>query len=575
MMFVGFRPILFLVSIGFSSLAFSAATPLSLLVKQCLQLPPLATGLQITDKQKQHDSDSLAQQMTQLEHRLLGFYNIKDRVNYYKQFPIHNDDKESLLNCQFYLSDSLQRFVLSDEFTQLLPQLLNASNTELTQLGQRLYRLLYKQQTREKKSQLHTAQAAFKQGLASQALSLNFNDKRCQLPQNITGSTPEQTPTPFNQSIASYLLQQPNADCRKTIWQAYQARTIHRNTPILNTIIGIQQAYAHKKGFNDYASLQTSTQMLYSPALVSTFLNSQTHSTNIPPWNIGIALKNAEKSPFTALSSADFLDKIYQALTPYGIRVEPISPYIHRVWLNGRLLGELFLSSSHQFSYLPIRHIVVGQQFGQIELKIKDKVLNYQAAKKLISITAMAINDLSQGSHYYFNNTLGETHDSANIGRYWLEYALTQSLIGKPLAKSRDAIIQAYRQQLTVFRAKVALQTYQVNQQAPMKDLSQDFVNAFGDTWPQVNNYPVSFSAIADEGPLYYQSLWQASLGQYLYTSLDHCHDQKAIFNALVVNEKSTKLTERLSHLFNTPITPYELIQKIQNNAPLTCTVAQ
>ncbi|WP_298772426.1 M3 family metallopeptidase [uncultured Shewanella sp.] len=573
MMFVGIRAMLLLISIGFSSMAFSATTPLSLLVKQCLQLPPLSTGLMSFPLDSAQDVDTLAERMTQLEHQLLSFYNIKDRVNYYKQFPIRNDDKESLLNCQFYLSDSLQHFVLSDGFTALLPQLLNASDNELAQLGQRLYRLLYNQQARETKSQLHTAQAAFKQGLASQALSLNFNDKRCQLPQSDNAALPDKikSSSAFNQSIASYLLKQTDPNCRKTIWQAYQARTIERNTPILNTIVDIQNAYAKKKGFNDYASLQTSTQMLYSPELVNAFLDSQTHSINISPWNIGMALKKAKKSPFTALSSNDFLTQIYQALMPYGIRVEAITPHIHRVWLNGRLLGELFISSANQFAYQPIRHLVVGQQFGQIELKVKKTVSSYHAAQKIIQVVAMAINDFSQGSHYYFNNTLGETHDSANIGQYWLTYALTQSLIGKPLAGSRDAILQAYSKQLAVFRAKVALSTYQNNPQTKVNYLSQAFVNAFGDTWPQVNNYPVSFSAIADEGPLYYHSLWQSSLGQYLYHSFQSCYAPKTLFNALVTNEMGVKLTDRLSHLLNMPITPYGLIQKMQQNSPLAC----
>lgn len=578
MMFVGVRPMLLLISISFSSMAFSATTPLSLLVKQCLQLPPLSTGLMTFPIDTTQNDDILAERMTHLEHQLLSFYNIKDRVNYYKQFPILNEDKESLLNCQFYLSDSLQRFVLSDGFTKLLPQLFNASNNELTQLGQRLYRLLYNQQTRETKSQLHTAQAAFKQGLASQALSLNFHDKRCQLPQDDTATGVEKTqrPSAFNQSIASYLLRQTNANCRKKIWQAYQARTIERNTPILDTIVELQNTYAKKKGFDDYASLQTSTQMLYSPALVNAFLDSQTHSMNIPPWNIGMALKKAKKSPFIAVSTHDFLTQIYQALTPYGIRVETVSPHIHRVWLNERLLGELFISSANQFAYQPIRHLVVGQQFGQIELKVKQDVSSYQAAKKIIQVVAMAINDLSQGSHYYFNNTLGETHDSANIGQYWLTYALTQSLIGSPKAGSREAIIQAYSKQLTIFRAKVALRTYQDHKKTSMDDLSQAFADAFGDTWSRVNNYPVSFSAIADEGPLYYHSLWQSSLGEYLYHSLRHCDDPNTLFNALVTNETSEKLTQRLSNLLNMPITPFGLIQKMKQNQPLACSsVAQ
>ncbi|WP_299010326.1 M2 family metallopeptidase [uncultured Shewanella sp.] len=572
MMFVGIRPILLLISIGFSSVTLSATTPLSLLVKQCLQLPPLSTGLMSSPLNTTQDDDALAERMTYLEHQLLGFYNIKDRVNYYKQFPIHNDDKESLLHCQFYLSDGLQRFVLSDGFTKLLPQLLNSPNNELAQLGQRLYRLVYNQRDRESKSQLHTAQAAFKQGLASQALSLHFHDKRCQLQDNSTAVKEQtQTPAAFNQSIASYLLKQTNPNCRKTIWQAYQARTIERNTPILKTIVDIQNTYAKKKGFKDFASLQTSTQVLYSPALVNAFLDSQTRPMNIPPWDIGMALKKAKKSPFIAVSTHDFLTQLYQALIPYGIHLEIISPSIHRVWLNERLLGEVFISSANQFAYQPIRHLVVGQQFGQLELKIKNNVSSYQAAKKMIEAVAMAINDLSQGSHYYFNNTLGETYDSANIGQYWLTYALTQSLIGSPKTGSREAIIQAYSKQLTIFRAKVALSAYQDNKTSSIDHLSQAFSDAFGDIWPNVNNYPVSFSAIADEGPLYYHTLWQSSLGEYLYHSLHACEDPKTIFNTLVINERSVKLTERLSHLLNMPITPYRLIQKMKQNSPLAC----
>lgn len=583
MTFVGFRPVLFLLCIGLPHMAYSAVTPLSLLVKQCLQLPPLSSGLiqQESNEKQGQEAETLAARMTQLEHQLLGFYNIKDRVNYYKQFSIRNDDKESLLNCQFYLSDNLQRFLLSDPFTTVLPQLLNSSDNELSQLGERLYRLLYNQQAMEPKSQLHTAQAAFKQGLASQALTLRFNREHCQLlpkTTNNTAKTPDkrQQTTPFNQSIASYLLKQDDSQCRQQVWLAYQARTIKRNTPVLNTIITLQQAQAHKKGFIDYASLQTASQTLYTPSLVKTFLDNQTHALNIAPWDLGNALKKAQKSPFTAMSSTSFLNQLYQALSRYGIDVEIISPQIHRVWLNGRLLGELFISPSTQFSYQPIRHLVVGQQFGQIEIRSKEIISHYQDAKKMINTLAMAINNLSQGSHYYFNNTLGESHDSANIGRYWLQYALTQVLIGEPQAGSREALIQAYSQQLHVFRAKVALNTYQNKTQLAFNNLAQEFIDAFGQPWPQVDNYPVSFSAIVDEGPLYYTSLWQQSVAQYLYQSTIQCQDQHAIFDTLIVNETSLEINERLSKLLSSSITPATLIADMHNlnrDIPLKCSI--
>ncbi|MCL1124767.1 M3 family metallopeptidase [Shewanella surugensis] len=577
MTLVGFRPILLLLSIGFSNMAFSAVTPLSLLVKQCLQLPPLSTGL---DPKTSKKSAALAERMAQLEHQLLGFYNIKDRVNYYKQFSIHNDDKESLLNCQFYLSDNLQRFLLSDQLTQLLPQLLNSPDNELSQLGNRLYRLLYNQQAMETKSKLHTAQAAFKQGLASQALTLSFNGDDCQLPpRNIARlSDQNEEKTPFNQSIASYLLNQSQSQCRKKVWLAYQARTLKRNTPILNTILDLQQAQAKKKGFIDYASLQTSAQILYSPILVKAFLNSQTHAIRITPWDLGFALKHANKSPFTVINSSRFLTKIYQALNRYGISIDIISPQVHRVWLNGRLLGELFISASKHFSYQPIRHLVVGQQFGQIEIRSKELISSYHDAKKMISTLTMAIADLGNGSHFYFNNTLGETHDSANIGRYWLQYSLTQTLIGEPQAHSREALIQAYSKQLHVFRAKVALNAYQDKNHLAFNDLRQEFNDSFGETWPQVDNYPVSFSAIVDEGPLYYTSLWQQSLALYLYQSTMVCQNQKAIFDTLIVNESAQSINQRLSGLLNTLMTPVILIKdmnKMSDDKHTPCSMTE
>ena len=79
--------------------AYAAVSPIPLLVEQCLRFdfPTLAIDPSL---------DSKSNAIT-LERQLIGFFNINDRIKYYRHFPLSYADRELLLQCQLYLADEL------------------------------------------------------------------------------------------------------------------------------------------------------------------------------------------------------------------------------------------------------------------------------------------------------------------------------------------------------------------------------------------------------------------------------------------------------------------------------------
>ncbi|MGL4711017.1 MAG: M3 family metallopeptidase, partial [Shewanella sp.] len=96
-------------------------------------------------------------------------------------------------------------------------------------------------------------------------------------------------------------------------------------------------------------------------------------------------------------------------------------------------------------------------------------------------------------------------------------------------------------------------------------DLGAEFTASFGQDWRQTQDYPYSFNAIANDGPLYYQSLWQASLAQLIAQSTLNYQDKHTLFNLLVVNEDSLSLGEQLKAIIGAPVDSAALIQRISS----------
>ncbi|MFT5788926.1 MAG: actin-related protein [Shewanella sp.] len=549
--------------------ASAAVSPIPLLVEQCLRynFPTHAIDPAL---------DSNTNAIT-LERQLIGFFNINDRIKYYRQYPLSYSDRELVLQCQLYLADELALFLDSSPFQTLQFSFANNDNQQVTALLKRINQLSNGSQSPVYKAQLHTAQAAFKQQISSQALSLNIQDKTCELSHN----TADETENSFNGSLASYLIKQPDEQCRKRVWQAYQSRASTKNRTALDTIKALRHQQALQAGFADYSQFKLDEQMLHSSEIVEQFLLSQTHNIAIAPWDLGRALASAPSSAVIAINSSQWLALAAKELETLAIRFEWINEKSIRVWHKQRLLGDIYLTENKKIAVKPIRQLVVGQQFGQIELSLPAKLTRYQQQRQAVKVVATAIKKLSKGHQFYLLNTLGETADSSNIDALWIEYWLLDKLLKAPEQGSREAILQRYSEQLAVFRSKIAINLYRADSTSLQLDHHQQFNLSFGKYWAKTEDAPFTFSAIVYQGPLYYQKLWQQNVANYIFQSTQGCQDQTAIFDTLVVNEPADSIEVILQKLLGSPITAVPLIKRIQyafdaqNKYPSRCTFLQ
>ena len=533
--------------------AYAAVSPIPLLVEQCLRFdfPTLAIDPNL---------DSKTNAIT-LERQLIGFFNINDRIKYYRHFPLSYADRELLLQCQLYLADELALYLDSVPFQSIQFSLAKNQQPQISALLTRINHLSNSSMPPKLKAQLHTAQAAFKQEISSQALSLNISDSSCQI------SKPSTVPVikNFNGSLASYLIKQEDEQCRKRVWQAYQARASGKNMLALATIRQLRQQQAMQAGFASYSEYLLQRQMLHSPELVEQFLMTQTNNIAIAPWNIGNELANAPPTKVSSMDSTKWLFAVEKELLALEVRFDWINNKTVRLWHRNRLLGDIYLSESQKVAVKPIRQLVVGQQFGQIELSLPAELAKYKQQKQAVKAISTAIKKLAKGQQFYLLNTISQTDDTSNLDALWLENWLTDRLLPQVIDGSRESVLQRYAEQLNVFRAKIAVNLYKTSPQEKPFDPHQQFYLSFGKYWDQTEDAPYTFSAIVFQGPLYYQKLWQQKVAEYIYQSTKNCQDQAAVFDTLVVNEATNSIETVLIMLLGLPVTADSLIKRIQH----------
>jgi len=535
----------------------------------------------------ENQSDSIIANTYLLEASLQGLFNIKDRLRYYKGFALQPRHRESLLLCQIRLADMLTTTLTSSWVQQLIASMYDNDN-EQAQLKLRLARLTDAQIDLDTKSKLHTAQAVMKQGLRNPSLTLEFNQTNCRLPQvsganNYANADEDKNndndtnalsagKKDIDLTIAAYLIAQSDPKCQQLVWQAYQGRAKAHNQAALAQITQLQQHTAIEKGFDTHTQYALSVGFLSSAPLVSRFLDSQTHTLPAPPWQLGQRLAIAHATPIDATSDKHLLHTLQQKAHTLGFHFENVSDKILRVWYQQRLLGDIYLQAAKRSRAQVLRYPILGYQFGQVQLSTKTELNTLRDKQALNRAFASALASLSATSHYYFVNTIGESLDSSNIGRNWLELYLAEGIIEPPTPDSREALLIAHATQLKVFRAKVALDLYLTDNTKRYASLSHEFSLSFGDQWDGVEDYPYNFYAIADEGPLYYQDVWQVALANYLFESTKICTDQQGIFDTLIINPDSLPLNKRLSILLGWPVNAQSLIKKIQDGLTSTNT---
>ncbi|MGE6381789.1 M3 family metallopeptidase [Shewanella baltica] len=577
--------------------AYAAPSAVPLLVEQCLRLPNIELASAFANARLTTAQLTLAQRALIFEQQTIGLNNINDRLNYYRGFNLPSEEREGLLQCQLHLADTLSQLLSQTELSQLAYALAQG-NAEQILLSQQLKQLLQQHWRAEEKAKLHTAQASIGQGLGSQQFSLAFNDSQCQpevTQQQHLHKKEDKSDEPkpdsskqsdFSGTIASYLLTQENAVCRQNVWQAYQARASEANQTALERIAEQRQQAATAAGFTDYSALVLSSQQLSSPELVKAFLDSQTQDLQVAPWDIGRTLSQQASAKGPTWQTSDVLSHSFTYLQVFGLHFETIEtakvdkipadpnrPHIVRVYHQQRLLGEIYVAynpNPQQGSQQQtLRQSVLGQQFGQQALDLKPQLSNYKDIEQLTESIAEAVTSLAKASHFYLNNAMGQSQDSYFVASLWLAEVLRHQLFPQfehTYLQERETLAKAYSKQLKVFRAKVAVNFYQNSIAQVYPDLGAEFNASFGQDWPQTQDYPYSFNAIANEGPLYYQSLWQASLAQLIAQSTFNCQDKLKLFNLLVVNEDALSFSDQLKAVIDAPVDSAALIQRISNS---------
>ncbi|WP_076413770.1 M2 family metallopeptidase [Shewanella sp. UCD-KL12] len=559
-------------SLTFSSSAAFAASPLPLLIEQCLQLqaPVFKNNLASTYSQTLPEEVSNERvKADTFEASLLSLFNIKDRLAYYKKYPLPALYQEHLLQCQLHLADLMAETINSPWLTELIAGVENHDDAdqELTLLATRLKYIQTTHLAIKEKSRLHTAQASIKKGLRDQQLALTFHSNNCQLA-NVSDAGTNQAAEQdnFNINIANYLILQNDPVCQKLVWQAYQGRAAQKNRGALQRVKQLKNQQALQSGFDDYSSFALKDQLLSSTALVKQFLQTQTSLIATPPWQFGQQLANSAKTPIAKTDIATLQAQIELRAQTLGFKFEHISSSTHRVWLNGRLLGDIYIKQAKQSRSYTLKSPVLGRQFGQVQLNLKEEINRFSHKLSVIEAYALALTSLSGSSHYYLVNTLGETIDSSTLGQRWLSLYLSDGILLPREHASRESLMDKFSKQQKVFRAKVALNFYSSPIHRPYEDLSEEFTKSFNGTWDNVEDYPYNFYALVSSGPLYYQELWQDSLANYIYKMTKRCKNPRSVYNTLLINEESLPLDQRLRALIGDPVDASSLIKRIHDD---------
>ncbi|MFS1438840.1 hypothetical protein [Shewanella sp. 10N.286.48.A6] len=576
----------------------AVANPLQLFVQQCLQYKPSLASLDL--------KQTTPYQTLQFEQLTLGFNNFNDRLNYYRHLATHNQ-REGLLMCQLHLADELSALLTAPQLSSFIAEL-EDSHMPYSLLANKINAITLAQLDIDTKSQLHNAQATIRRNLSNSNLKLVFNNAQCQLDTNR-----DDTNSAFEISLAKYLLLQPDEQCRKTTWQAYQARAKSKNQQLLATIKTIKQqvsapepsiASAEAQSAPLQATQSLSTKPLLTNQLLLSFLESQTNNINTAPWNIGKTLSQIKNTPYLGpKNSSDLFQQVVDVLTPLGLEFEaiplqvqadmsstnetntiastgngtatvnepsePITTY--RLWHQQRLVGELYIHTSKHSMANIIRYPVIGQQFAQASVVFPKYLSNRRQAMQLVKSLSEAITAMTRGSQFYLVNKLGVSTDNYLLGYYWLSSHL-QHQLAYLTPSAREQFAESYRQQLRVFRSKVAWyylnseqQGDDINNQQPNSAINQAFQASFNQQWPDAKNMAYSFNGIANEGLDYYHPLWQQNLVNLINTDTNASITNRQVFDILVVNEDNLSLIQQMSIILNPPTDPSSIIRRAFN----------
>jgi hypothetical protein len=582
------RKSIFAISLYFNCLvtAIAVANPLNLFVDQCLQFDALheiaiPQEWQLSSTPYPPTALTSDNSLVEFESSLLSLNNLNDRNNYYRSLTSQTEQQQQLLNCQVHLADELSALFKNIDANQLKNDLIQRTKVD-ADAPSTLYvkTILHLQQLQfdlNVKSQLHSLQASIKHYFVQ---DFKFDTTQaCALAEAVdkTDQTPNAKVT-TESSIAHYLITQPDINCRKQAWLAYQTRTKTYNQSNLLALHKLRTVLANEQGFNNVAEYQLSLHGLTASQL-TLFLNSQTKNIELAPWDLPRALHALPKIAVKQQESLLIVKQLFELLSEFDLRFELIStsdnPFrLYRVWLNSRLLGEIYVELDKQTTKIHhhrIKQAVVGHQMGQYTLKLPLKMTRAKQHNDLVFIVSHIINQLAKGSVFYYLNQSDISLANQQLGSYWLATWLANKLSYEYTTTARAQLLQSFALQQHVFRAKVALlfyqqadlSNYQLHEPSLHQSISNAFYDSFGVPWTNGANAIFSYQAIANQGISYYLLVWQETLAQLIHTQTLSSSQAKDIFDLLIVNEHNQTIYDQLSVIFNQPMDFENLLRRI------------
>ena len=537
------------------SSAAAPASPISMLVQQCRSLP-------VYEYTNKVSHDGIDNELTVLEDWLISLFNFTDRVKYLTQ-NANAEQKQQLLLCQVYLGDLLEHWINTPQTQTFIDVTKQSAHSHIKELASKIDELQTQQLTAEMKAQLYTAQAAYRHSLRQPSMQLKV-PYRCQIKSLHHDKQGADKQHVIDVSIARYLLNQNNANCRAEVWQAYQKRASVLRAKALETIEKIWQKQATKAGYQDYSRMILADQFIESPDKAMAFLNSQTHNIKIAPWDIGPQLKSLAVSDFEPLSASGLVHLLQPALSELGLTLEQPTGQSYRLWHQQRLLGEWHLIFGNKSKSSTLRHPVIGRQFGTVMLSTPEVIANAKQLHSFIQQLSATIVILSTGQPHYLLSSNTETKQIASDWlANWLHWQM-QQVLPQP-NDLRFELMQTYRQQLRVFRAKLAL-THAGSQTISEQTVAAWFQQSFGTTWPNAIDALNGFTALVEVGPSYYRSLWYSVIASLIFEQSQCCISAKQVFNTVVINHPYRSLPAQLNQVFGDQVDADYILERIRHD---------
>ncbi|GLP96169.1 M3 family metallopeptidase [Paraferrimonas sedimenticola] len=525
-----------ILTLAFSLLwsAWATSAPLDNLLQQCraLTLAPVSFD----------PNQSLTENLVLLERADLARYNLSDAIDYQKsRWGSHfsRDQHGLLLACQQRIA-SQHKQRLQQLLREGWPERLKASsNPEFANLAKRWLQLYQKDALNQQPLAQLSQFAEFRARLKASRAKIDLTKIDCQLSDNSISMA----------QVPSYLINQADENCRRTVWQAYQLRGGDAVEQLLARIYQQQREQAKRAGYREVAEHQLSRNWLSEVDWVYQYLlasYSKDHAA--APWQLARLLKQDSELSETS----DSIQVLTDTAEELGLRLEGLQDNYFRVWLEQRLLGELRVNwQDGDIGSWVIRQSIVGVQVGVVELQAPANISLARQQHKYHMAIARALKSLAAGSRFYWNNRIGLHAEASHLASYWLS-AMWQPRFGLTQAQFDS------RRNLHNARALQALTDNHSQLERPT-DL---FSKRFGESAPEVE---LRFASQARLGANVYQSLWAQDAGRWL--ALRHqnqCLPLDSIFNTLFVNANGAGLTKQFQQLVGLS-SPPQINQRMLN----------